>query len=308
VVFGLWGPWDDETEGSTSKMNGMEVISGPGDDLELLDKSLFRIVFCTEDGGSLLKDHTYAVDTAAEAFIDISVTGVHTHSGANDGGGLLDIYSGNSLFNDLNLCRTTDIKKASWIETVTSTGTAEDATDGTTGERSIRLRPNGTSGAASSISYPTLKVNFGERSFFQCKLRIETATSVALHAGVNCDFVTDVDSNTVKYNAEVCTVTNSNWNLRTASGTNKTSSDTGTAITTNRVAIRIEHYPDLGVPEVDMYIDAAAVFQKTSDIPTSGASAANNIIKHSIKNSTAADRPIHVYPSRLVYMVSDNWV
>jgi hypothetical protein len=308
VVFGLWGPWTDQTQGSSSKLNGMDCISGSGDDLELLDKTQFRIVFCTEDGGSLLKDHTYAVDTAAEAFIDISVTGAHTHSGANDGGSLLDIYSGNPLFTDLNLCRTTDLKKASWIETVTSTGTAEDAIDGTTGERSIRLRPNGTSGAGSSISYPTLKVNFGERSFFQCKLRIETATSLAFHAGVNCDFVTDVDSNTVKYDAEVCTVTNSNWNLRTASGTNKTSSDTGTAITTNRVAIRIEHYPDLGIPEVDMYIDSAAVFQKTSDIPISGASAANNVIKHSIKNSTAADRPIHVYPSRIVYMVSDNWV
>ena len=65
--------------------------------------------------------------------------------------------------------------------------------------------------------------------------------------------------------------------------------------------------PDLGTPEVDMYIDTGSVFQKTSDIPITGASADNNLIKHSLKNSTTSDRPYHIYGSRLVYMVSDNW-
>jgi hypothetical protein len=308
MVFGLWGPWDDQTEGSSSKLNGMEVISGPGDDLELLDKTQFRIVFCTEDGGSLLKDHTYAVDTAAEAFIDISITGVHNHSGSNDGGSLIDIFSGNPLFADTGAVFIHNIDKARWVETVTSTGATANDTDGSTGELSFKLSTGATSGAAATLSMKGLKLDFSKRSSFQFKGRIGTATSIALHSGVNADDVTAVDTNTAKYDAEVCTVTNVNWNIRTASGSGRTSSDTGTAITANRVAIRIEHYPGLGTPEVDMYFDANAVFQKTSDVPVSGTTAVANLMKHSLKNSTAADRTYFVYGNRLRYSILDNWV
>ena len=308
MVFGLWGPWDDTTPNSFSKLNGMEVISGTGTDLELLDKTLFRIVFCTEDGGSLLKDHTYAVDTAAEAFIDISSTGVHTHSGTNDGGSLLDIFSANPLFYDTGSYFMHNIDKARWVETLVSTGTTANDTDGSTGELSFKLLTGATSGGAATLAMKGLKLDFSKRSSFQFKARLgATITTLALHSGVNADDVTAVDSNTAKYDAEICTVTNTNWNLRTASGSNKTSSDTGTAISTSRIAIRIEHYPNLGVPEVDMYIDSNAVFQKTSDIPVTGTTAVANLMKHSLKNSSASDRNYFVYGNRLRYYILDNW-
>lgn len=308
MTFGLWGPWDDQTTGSFSKLNGMTVLSGTGDDLELLDKTKFRIVFCTADGGSLLKDHTYAVDTEAETFIDISSTGSHMHSGTNDGGGLLDIFSANPLFADTASYLMLNIDKARWVETVTSTGSTANDSDGTTGELSFKLSSGATSGAAATLALKGLKLDFSKRSSFQFKARIGTATSLALQSGVNSDGVTAVDSNTVKYGAEVCTVTNNNWNIRSASGSNKSSSDTGIAITANRIAIRLEHYPSLGVPEVDAYIDANTVFQKTADVPTSGATNVRDLIKHSLKNSTAADRTYFVYANRLRYYISDNWV
>jgi len=286
----------------------MEVISGPGLDLESLNKAEFRIVFCTEDGAELLKDHTYAIDTAAETFIDISSTGSHTHSGVGQGGDVVDIFRANSLFTILQLTKTNDLKKASWLETAGGSRTAEDTIDGTSGERSIRLRTNTVSGDAYTIQYPHLQIDFSKRSFFQFKARIETMSSLALHSGVNCDTVTIVDTNTEKYNAEICTVTSTSWYLRSGNGSNKTSSDTGVTATTSRVGIRIEHYPDIGVPEVDMYVDASDIFQKTSHVPISGVSADNNLIKHSIKNSTTADRPYHIYGSRIAYYVSDNWI
>lgn len=309
MTFGIWGPWDDQTAGSFSKLNGMTVLSGTGDDLELLDKTQFRIVFCTADGGSLLKDHTYAVDTEAETFIDISSTGSHTHSGTNDGGSLLDIFSANPLFADTGALFMHNIDKARWVESLVSTGTTANDTDGSTGELSFKLLTGATSGGASTLAMKGPLLDFSKRSMFQFKARLgATITTLALHSGVNADDVTAVDSNTAKYNAEVCTVTNNNWNLRTASGTNKTSSDTGTAISTSRVGIRLEHYPNLAVPEVDMYIDAHAVFQKTSDIPVSGTTAVANLMKHSLKNSSAADRNYFVYLNRLRYHILDNWV
>ena len=163
-------------------------------------------------------------------------------------------------------------------------------------------------GDAYTIQYPHLQIDFSKRSFFQFKARIETMTALALHSGVNCDTVTAVDTNTQKYSAEICTTTNTHWFLRSANGTDKTSSDTGVVATANRVGVRIEHLPDLGTPEVDMYVDASTIFQKTSHVPITGASADNNLIKHSVKNSTAGDRPYHVYGSRIGYYVSDNWI
>ncbi len=308
MVLELWGPWDDQTEGSTTKLNGVSVISDTGFNLENYDKTLFRMVFCTEDGADLIKDHTYAVDTAAETFIDISSTGSHTHTGTGEGGSIFDIYRSNPKYFDLSLTKTTDLKKAAWLETAGGSGTAEDVIDGASGEHSIKLRPNTISGDSYTIQYPHLQIDFSKRSMFQMKVRMQVITAVALHSGVNCDPVTVVDTNTVKYSAEVCTVSNANWNIRTASGSSTTSSDTGTAIATTRAGIRIEHFPDLGTPEVDMYINAGTVFQKTSTIPVTGTSEDNNLIMHSVKNSTTADCPYHIYGTRLCYFVSDNWI
>lgn len=307
MVFGLWGPWDDQTEGSASKLNGMDCISGPGDDLADLDKTTIRLVFCTEDGSGLLKDHLYTVDAEAENFIDVTSTGSHTHSGTNDGGGLLDIFSANPLFQDTGAYFMHNIDKARWVETVTSTGSTANDTDGSTGELSFKLSTGGTSGAAATLAMKGLKLDFSKRSMFQFKAKIGTATSIALHSGVNADDVTAVDSSTAKYDAEVCTVTNSNWNLRSADGSTTTSSDTGTAISTSRVAMRIEHHPELGTPEVDLYIDAGAVFQKTSNVPITGTTAVAALMKHSLKNSAASDRTYFVYANRLRYYILDNW-
>jgi hypothetical protein len=307
MVFGNGGPWLTTTPASTARENLTSVISGSGADLAGLTKSEYALFRCTSTGSGFTVNHLYLISADGTSAIDVSSIASHTHSSSSDGGSILDIMRSNPKYLELSLTKTQDLKKAQWNETITSTGSGTDTTDGTTGERSIKLASGATSGGAYTIQYPTLKLDFSKRSFFQFKAKIGTLSTLALHSGVNADLVTAVDSNTVKYDAEVCTTTNNNWHLRTASGSNKSMSDTGTAATTNRVGIRIEHFPDLGTPEADMYIDAGTVFQKTSDIPTTGASASNNVVIHSIKNSSAADRPYDIYASRLVYFVSDNW-
>ena len=301
-------PWTNSTPGSTARNNKVTVITDTGANLDALDKTKHKIVTCSSTGNGYIINHAYLFHEDGTTKTDLMSTDVHTHADSATGGSLADILIANPKFFILSLTQTEDLKKAQWIETVTSTGTIEDSTDGTTGERSIRLRPNATSGASATISYPHLKLDFGATSLFQAKLQIETATSLALHSGVACDDITAADSNTRKLQAEVCTVTNSNWWLRTATGSANSASDTGIAITANRVAINIVHYPTLGTPRADLLIDTGTVLQKTTNIPTSGATAENNLIKHSIKNSTGADRPMKMYGSRLQYKVSDNWV
>ena len=296
-------PWN-VTPHSDTRMNRMTNIPNTGAVLATLDKTKFGLFICTQDGSGLLKDNIYFCNAAGDSLIRV----------ANQvlGGGIATTFQGEPKFFDLSLTKTTDLYEANWaaplywIRTVTSTGSVENKTDGTTGERSIRLRPNATSGSGATISYPHLKLDWGQTATYQAKLQIETATNIALHTGVGCDDVTAADSNTRKIQAEVCTVTNNNWWLRTANGSANTASDSGIAISANRVGIRINFLP--AVTEADLQVDAGTLLQKTSNIPTSGATADNNLIKHSVKNSTAADRPLLVYGSRLSYTVSDNWV
>jgi hypothetical protein len=299
-------PWTNSTPGSTARNNKVTTISDTGDNLTDLDISEFRVVFCTEDGGQFVKDHTYTANADEDAWIDITEVAEHSHSSDSDGGSIINLFKGNPTFTILQLTKTNDLKKAQWIETTGSGGTIEDATDGTTGERSIRLRTNTTSGGNATIAYPHLKLSFANDSMFQAKLRLESTTSLAFHTGIACDDITAADSNTRKLQAEVCTTTNSNWWLRTATGSANNAADTGVAITTNRTKIRIRHLPN--DVEAWLLIDANTEFQKTSNIPTGGETADNNIIKHSIKNSTTADKPLHVYSSRVYYNATSEWV
>jgi len=299
---------DDSTQQDSTRQNLVGVLRNTGTYLNTLTKSNFTIVVANDTSAGYTKDHVYLFAQDGTTKIDLSAIGAHTHVDSNTGGPYLDILGANNGGLDLLLTKTDDLKKAQWIETVTGTGTIEDKTDGTTGERSIRLRPNGTSGSGATISYPHLKLDFSSNAYYTAKLQIETASSLALHSGVGADDITAADSNTRKFNAEVCTATNNNWFLRTANGSANSSSDTGIAMTANRVSIVIKHLSELGTPETDLYVDSASVFQKTSNIPTSGATADINLIKHSIKNSTGADRPLLMYGCRLSYFVSDAWI
>ncbi len=300
----LGDSWGSATAGSKSKMNLMTIISGEGTYLEGLDKTEHKLFICTDSGGDLVVDHVYLCSADGTTLLDLSEMVAHSHTSDSDGGELNKIFRLNPKHIDLLLTKTDDLKKAQWLEDVSGTGSIEDKTDGTTGERSIRLRPNGTSGSSATITYPHLKLDWSENSMFQTKLQIETATSIALHTGIGADDITAADSNTRKIQAEVCTTTNNNWWLRTADGSANSASDTGIAISTSRVAIRMKSL----VSQANLLIDSNTELEKTSNVPTSGATTDIRLIKHSVKNSTAADRPLLMYGSRVVYYVSDNWV
>jgi hypothetical protein len=309
MVFGNGGPWSTATPASVARQNLTSVITGPGSDLAGLNKAEHSLFRCTVTGSGLIINHLYLVSADFQSLIDVSGIISHDHSSTAEGGAYIDILRQNSKVIDLALTRTTDLKKASWNETATLSGTAEDFIDATFFDRSIRLRTNATLGGGYMITYPHLKMDFSKRSFFQCKVRIENSVvTEALRSGVNADSISVADTNTQKYNVEVCTVTNNNWQLRCANGTSKSMSDTGTAATTSRTGLLIKHFPDFTTPEIDLYIGAGTVFAKTSDVPITGSSSDATLISHSIKNSAATDKQYHIFASRLVYSVLDSWV
>lgn len=303
----LGNAWENIFGGSVAKLNLSTITFGTGAYLAGLDKTKHKILVCTATGSGFTIDHAYLCKADGSGVIDLSNLVAHTHTNSNNGGSLTSILYSSPEIIDLLLVKTSDLKKAQWLEQVTGTGTIEDFQDGTTDERAIRMRPNGTSGSGSSVGYPIMSLLFSSPSTFITKLLIETASSLALHTGVNADLITAADSNTIKYNAEICTATNNNWFLRSANGSANSTSDTGTAMTTSRVGIRLIHRPDLGTPEVNMEIDSGTTFQKTTHIPLTGSSARKNGILHSMKNNTAADRPLKMFGCRLVYETGDSW-
>jgi len=306
--------WDETKPGSSTRLNKMTIVTDSGTDLASLDKTKHKIVACDSTGSGFTLDHAYLFTADGTTAIDLVGTSAHTHNSSTDGGSLLNIYDANPAIIDLWVTKPTDLYEATWAtpvywnKAVTSTGSVENATDGTTGERSIRLRPNGTSGSGATISYPHLELDFSYPSQFICKLRFETASSLAFHSGVNADDITAADSNTRKYNVELCTTTNNNFFLRTANGSANSASDSGVAFSTSRVGLKVNHDPTAGTPVASLFVNAGSAFQKTTNIPIDGSTADNNLFKHSIKNNTAADRPMHVYGTRMSYRVEDEWV
>jgi hypothetical protein len=168
----LSDPWTNATPASTTRKNLTSVITVSGDTAASLDKTKHKLIAINADGTAGDEDDLLMVNADQNAFINLRDIAPHVHKDSTNGGEVYDIYSWNNDFEILSLNKTDDLLKANWIQTVTSTGTIEDATDGTTGERSIRLRPNATSGASAQISYPYLKLSFAKPFLFQTKLRI----------------------------------------------------------------------------------------------------------------------------------------
>jgi hypothetical protein len=294
--------YSSTTPDSASKKNITNVISGTGTYIAGLDKTKHKIAVVTVTGSSLTANHVYLASADGTTWIDLA--DIVGGSGTSN---IIDLFMTDPEFFDLILTKTNDLVKAQWIQTVTSTGTIADDTDGTTGERSIKLLTGATSGSGSTISYPHLDLDFSKPSMYQTKVRLSATTALAAHTGVACDDVTAADSNTRKLQAELCTVTNGNWWLRTANGSANTASDTTIAFTSNRTAVKIIHLPTIGTPEADLYIDSGTVLQKTGNIPTSSTTTGINLIKHSLKNSTTADKNLYFYGCRLRYTVGSTW-
>src|ERR1051325_2028306 len=152
--MGVGSAWTEATPASVSKLNFMEVVSGTGAELAALDKSKHRLVACTSTGSGYTLDHVCLFSTDGTTAIDLLNIAAHTHTSASDGGDIVDVFRANPKFMDLILTKTNDLQSAQWNTTTVSTGTVSNDTDGTTGERSIKLLTGATSGGAETIYYP----------------------------------------------------------------------------------------------------------------------------------------------------------
>ena len=69
MVFGVLGPWLDQTAASATKLNGMMRISGAGADLAGLSPSIHKFLYCTSAGSGFLSEHSYKANAAGDAYL-----------------------------------------------------------------------------------------------------------------------------------------------------------------------------------------------------------------------------------------------
>lgn len=301
-------PWTTKTSASVARKNKTSILTLSGTDINALDKTKYKLVACNATGSGYTINHIYHFSDDGSIIDDISSLPDHLHNGTGAGGNVAGIYRANTHNFNQSMCRPTDWVKAVWNQTVSGTGTIEDGTGGS-GERYIRMRPNGTSGSGATISYPmAANAGFGYDDVLMGYVyQLETASSLAFHIGWNADDITAADSNTSKVQLEVCTATNNNHWIRTANGSANSASDMGVAIDTSKTSCQFWAF-QTGTPTVKAEVNAGSTFTKTTHIPTSGQNATGNIMKFSIKNSTAADRPLRAYGAHLTFTTESSWI
>ena len=308
--MGLGDSWTDTTPGSPTKLNKVSIISGTGtyiSGLSIANHILFR---ADDSTGGLIADHLYLCSADGLSLIDLSDTNEHNHSSTGTGGTMLDILNGNKDVFDSGSYLTINPFKAKWSEVVTGTASTADDIDGSTGEPSVKLSTGATISSVSNIRQLCMDFDASKRSYFKSVSRLPSTASVALRIGYGMDAWGAADSDSRKYGAEYCSTVNSNWWLRSATGSARSASDTGVAATTNRTSIRCEHYPDLGIPKIDIYINEGTVFTKTSNIPTTyldNEPSPGNIFRVSLINNTGSDKLAYFYGTRLVFQVRPSW-
>ena len=294
--------WTDQTAGAASKLNAMTVIGGTGTYLATLTAvAAGQIIACHTDGSIFKATHLYM--WTGSAWVDITNT-PHTHIDDNTGGDLVSLWKANSKFMDSGAKYLNYPIKADWIQ-VTDTGAAI-TDDSTSSEYSIKLDSGSTNGSGAHIRLPALKIDFSKKLFWQTKIKLGSTTSLATKLGPNMESTSAADNNNSKVGIESCTTQGTNWLIKAANGTTFSTTDTGIAMTTSQLGVKLEHYPS--TPKVDVYLDTASTAAtKTTHVPTTGVSLADNYMKFSIKNNTAASKTMFCYGFRMQNFISDVW-
>ena len=95
----------NKTSAPDARMNKMTIISDTGANLNSLDKTKHRVVFCTATGSGLTLNHLYVANAAGDTWLDWGIgSGVA-------GSGIIADQDEEWLYADLFLSRTDDLKK-----------------------------------------------------------------------------------------------------------------------------------------------------------------------------------------------------
>ena len=294
--------WSDQTPAAVAKLNQMTIISGTGAYLATIvpvDKG--QVISCTLDGSIFKANHLYVWN--GSQWLDATHV-IHTHSDDSTGGSLLTIRKGNTKYFETDERYIIYPQKIDWIQTIDSGAAITD--DSTSSVYSIKLDSGTTNGSGATIRLPSMQVDFAKELMFQTKVKLGSITNVATKIGPNMETVTAGDNNNSKVGVESCTATLPNWLLRSANGSNTSTTDTGIAMSTNDIGFKLMHLPT--IPRVDLFIDASGTaVQKTTFVPITGNATRDNFYKFSIKNSTTASKTMFCYGFRMQGYYTDIW-
>lgn len=302
--------YDDSTPASVLRENLTGVISGTGTYLATLDYSKHKILVCTETGLGFTIDHVYLCEADGLGVVDISSSIPHTHTSSTDGGPLSDVFSSTIDYVDTGGLYMFNMLKADWVEVITSTGSTSESTSetGFTNHKVLKVSTGATSGATANLKKLGMTQSWDKPSYFAITNSFSATTALSSHWGYSVEPLADADNNTRKYGLVNCTATNGNWFIRSADGSARSDSDTGTAFTTNVDSFVVKHNPS--APSVSAYMNGTLLLTKTSNIPTTDSTTFRDPLwLFGIKNSAAADKVATLYKLKMGYYIDDDdWV
>jgi hypothetical protein len=212
----------------------------------------------------------------------------HTHIDQDSGGRLSDTLK-------VNIPTTIDYDKrfARLVDFYTSVASSGTATEDATNARIVLDTSSTSTGRASLYDGGARKLNFAVDSAFECTLLQSSNTNFKTKVGINAENIEASNSNTQSYGIEGCSSTGTVWLIWSASGTNRSTLATASPIITGSPAVYLVQHDSAN--SVTLSIDGVTITSKTTDIPSTGLTALNNLYRAGIQNSAAEQKILYLY-------------
>jgi hypothetical protein len=302
--------WSGEDNISAARMNAKTIWQGTGTQLNGLSP-LYpgQIVVSLDASAGFNADFVYYRSADNQSWKPLSMA-KHTHDTDFDssGGLLSDIYYAN-VYESLFVNEVTP-NVGGFITGDTSGGTVFNDITSSTGK--LRVETGVVANNYVHILKYGLKLKFSRKSRMSVKMGLDVGTNLVTRVSVCGESTNLANNNNRKYGIEGCTSTGSNWQLFTGSGTGRTGNiDTGTVLAagadTTGKNYRLDAIPNLNVKFYNDGVNCGANCTKSTDIPSTGDSGQDYIIRIGTKTTDTVNKKIGIWGIKLAGSINDTW-
>ena len=252
-------------------------------------------IFCTEDspGGAYVAGKYYTVSLDTNSFV-LDGLATHTHVDQDSGG----VFSETLI---ANIPTTIDYDKR-WAKVAsfyTTTALGGTVTDDSANTRMV-LDTTGTSGGRASLYDGGARgINFAHNSSFESTLLQSSDTNFRNKIGINAENIEAANNPLLpSYGIEACSSVGTVWLVWSADGTNRSTTASAAPVVSASPAVYNVNFETANT--ITLTIDGTLSITKSTDIPTTGLAALNNLYKAGIQNTTASQKILYHYGGPII--------
>jgi hypothetical protein len=281
-----------------AKMNSIDTASNL---FNMTTKIPGQVMIPTTSGNGMTKNVPVfrSVDDA-NTLIPLGLTS-HTHAQytANEGGALADILFYN-IGNVFAFLSNTWMKANFWSDASGAGSSVADEINSDVGE--LHLESGTTSGGYANIRVLGTQQDLAYNSIFMTRCSINGPfTTYLLKFGVNCEHISEANSNSRKsYGWEACSA-NANWQAFSCDGTTRSTTSASYAVDGADDVFEAQHYP--GDPDIQFKRNhnSGTTITKANNIPTSGSTVSSRTWQMGITSTAASATRVMHYKGTVLF-------